>query len=327
MVVPNRRLAELQEKFLVFYNQNLGSQFVELEALRLKYLSIFKKRLSFFIVLAVIMCWMVIKGLIPDEVLGSDVAVYMVITYFVAAFVILGVPFSDYKSDTKKMVMEKIVKFFGDFYYRWRMEISVSVLEKSALFGCFDKHVADDAFIGVYNGVKFEVYEEKLIKEIRTRKGSYDKTVFKGIIIVLDMNKKFSGQTIVYHDWGIFNFMRFVPKYKNRNKELKMPRVVLEDCIFEKEFEVFSSDQVEARYVLTTAFMERILAVKQRFHGKKVQFSFFDNQLVIAIQTGKDMFETTALFTTTARYGKMREVVSQFESIFSAIDALKLGQK
>lgn len=327
MVVPNRRLAELQEKFRVFYNQNLGSQFVELEAMRLKYLHFFWKWIIFFVVLGGIMFWVADSGMIPNEVLNSDIAEYVILGYFVTAFFVLCQPFDNYKSDTKKMVMEKVVKFFGDFDYRCGREVSSSILKKSGLFGFFDKHVADDSFAGFYNGVKIEVYEEKLTREVRTNKGRYDKKVFKGIVIVLDMNKKFSGQTIVYYDWGIFNFMRFVPKYKNRDEEIKMPRVVLEDCIFEKEFEVFSTDQVEARYVLTTAFMERILAVKQRFHGKKVQFSFFDNQLVIAIQTGKDMFETTALFTTTARYGKMREVVSQFEAIFSAIDALKLGQK
>ena len=122
-------------------------------------------------------------------------------------------------------------------------------------------------------------------------------------------------------------YKRQAPRCSVQQQEIKMANVKLEDCVFEKKFEVFSTDQVEARYLLTTAFMERILEVKKRFHGKKIQLSFFDNKLLIAVDTSKDMFETTSLFGTTARYGRMRDVVGQFHSIFSVIDLLKLNQK
>lgn len=61
----------------------------------------------------------------------------------------------------------------------------------------------------------------------------------------------------------------------NLFKKIGRPeRVKLEDVSFERQFEVFSDNQIEARYLLTTAFMERMSEVKKAFQGKNIQFSF-----------------------------------------------------
>lgn len=50
--------------------------------------------------------------------------------------------------------------------------------------------------------------------------------------------------------------------------------VKLEDPVFEREWEVYATDQIEARYILTPALMERMLEIKRRFGGKSIEFSF-----------------------------------------------------
>ena len=69
--------------------------------------------------------------------------------------------------------------------------------------------------------------------------------------------------------------------------------------------------------------MEKINDVKTLFHGKYIDFSFFDSKLMIAVHTNKDMFETTSLFTPALDYFKVRDVVSQLYSIFAVIDILQ----
>lgn len=103
-----------------------------------------------------------------------------------------------------------------------------------------------------------------------------------------------------------------------------MEEVNLEDAVFSKNWNVQADDQIEARYVLTPALMERMLAVKKLFHGKKIDFSFWEDNLLIAVHTDKDMFETTSLFKSALDYRKVQEVICQLYSIFSVIDALKL---
>lgn len=323
----NKELADLHADFLQYYRQNLGDKFVALEPIRRDYLFSFYKWCIFFSLLTAFLVYLINVGFFPEKFLNSELSVYSLCFYIVIIWEVLAHPFKSYKKETKRLVMDKILAFFGDFTYSMNSATKNQVLKQSGLIGKYDNQYADDFFSGIYHGVKMQVSDEKLTVIVRTNKGSYEKTVFDGVIIVLDMNKDFSGQTVVRSDWGIFNFLMCCPICKIKHKTEKLEKVVLEDSRFEKYFETFSNNQVEARYVLTTAFMERILKVKKLFHGKKIEFSFFDNQLLILVQTSKDMFETTSLFTTTARYGKMREVVNQFYSIFSIIDLLKLNKK
>ena len=101
----------------------------------------------------------------------------------------------------------------------------------------------------------------------------------------------------------------------------------MEDVVFEKEFEVYSQNQIEARYLLTTAFMERMLKLKELYKGKKIQFSFQDSKVLIAINTKKNMFEPCTLLKTNLRQAQVYKVFEQFMTIFSVVDMLKLHQK
>ena len=323
----NKDLASLHADFLQYYQQNLGDKFKSLELVRKKYLCSFYIWCVIFFFLTAFIVYLINIGFFSEKFLNSELSVYSLCFYIVTIWEVLNRPFKSYKKETKRLVMDKILAFFGDFTYSMNSKTSDKILKQSGLIEAYDKQYADDFFSGIYHGVKMQVSDEKLTKIVRTNKGSYESTVFDGVIILLDMNKSFSGQTVVRSDWGMFNFLMCRPECKVKHKEEKLEKVVLEDSRFEKYFETFSNNQVEARYVLTTAFMERILKVKKLFHGTKIEFSFFNNQLLILVPTSKDMFETTSLFTTTARYGKMREVVNQFYSIFSIIDLLKLNQK
>ena len=204
-----------------------------------------------------------------------------------------------------------------------------------------------------HKGVDIKVSEQLLVR--KGRKSTV--TVFKGVFVMLDFDKPFVGKTIVQRKYKYnlffliiagffalnvicslfsdFSFVRmcktlillgfvgivfFVVSLNKNNKE----EVKLEDVVFSKKWNVYATDQIEARYLLTTAFMERILEVKRRFKGMNIEFSFFDNKLLIAIPSSKDMFETTSLFKSALSYYRMQNVVYQFYSIFSIIDLLKI---
>lgn len=109
---------------------------------------------------------------------------------------------------------------------------------------------------------------------------------------------------------------------KIRHPRQATQKVKLEGLPFMRRWKVLTDDQIEARYVLTPVFMEKMLAVKHLFHGKHIDFSFFNNKLLIAVHTRKDLFETTSLFTPALSYHKVREVIGQLHAIFSVIDTL-----
>jgi len=58
----------------------------------------------------------------------------------------------------------------------------------------------------------------------------------------------------------------------------------LEDPEFEKYFRVFTTDEQDARYILSPTMMKSILALSRKF-GAEVSISFRDSKMYIAIDT------------------------------------------
>ena len=233
--------------------------------------------------------------------------------------IVVSGPIYAYKKKAKLSgIMKEFASFFGTFEYEFERTLPDDLLEYSHIFKGYDRNIGDDFFIGTYNEVGITIAEEKLQKRVYVNKHTKYVNVFKGICILLDMNKPFKGRTVVLKDGGILNTFKRISN---------MQRVQLEDLLFEKIFEVFSDDQIEARYLLTTAFMERVLKLRDLFGGKDIQFSFFNDKLLFAINTAQDMFEPCAFFKNNLNKAQVDLVFEQFYLVFSIIDILKLNQK
>lgn len=314
---------KIRSDFEAFYQSQMLPALTEMENVRAKYLRRFWLLMSIIFIFApaiITLCLFILTHNNVDyssSLKQIDPGFYLI--GIVILIMILRSPFSSYREKMKKRTMHDFSNFFGNFKYCYQQTIDERILQKSKLFSAFNRHSGDDYFCGSYKNVGITISEEEMVLVTRTRKGEVRSTVFDGILIMLDMNKKFKGQTVVLKDWGIFNFLHMLFK--------GMETVRLEDIRFEKYFQVYSDNQIEARYILTTAFMERILKLKKAYHGKKIQLSFFDNQLLIAISTSQNMFETSSLFFSNLDRKKIDEVFEQFYGVLSVIDILKLNQK
>ncbi len=353
----NELIENMREKFRVYYAANLQGKFAELEPVRKKYLRKFWIRCMLVVGWYVIMFTVLLSGEKSAEEVFSEPAVVMIIILMLC---LLGIwivrPLSAYKKEAKKTVMDKILKFWGDFGYSDKIGtyLSLKSVEACGLFPRIDLQRTDDDYRGIYRGTEVTISEQCLLQEQWMHNNMYYMPVFRGIIILFEFNRKFAGKTIVRSGLGGVNSASLagaaigLPMALSSNKgnlalEIgsaiagmmaqnkgadgkALQNIKLEDPVFEKEWEVYATDQVEARYILTPALMERMLEIKRRFYGKSIEFSFFDNQVLIAVRTNKDMFETTSLFTPALAYHKVQEVVAQFYSVFSAVDLL-LGQR
>jgi hypothetical protein len=106
-----------------------------------------------------------------------------------------------------------------------------------------------------------------------------------------------------------------------------LERVKLEDPVFEKQFEVFGSDQVEARYLLTTSFMDRLLKLAEIFQSGSIQASFYNNTLLIMVPTYKNYFETASIFKPANFIEEINTILSEMKLVFDMIDTLKLYER
>ena len=362
----NYKLAQQQQDFKKFYDENLRHKYEQLEPARKKYLAKFQRRIIgcvAFILLIIFLCTI---GTISKQLYLSEGFMKLSALVVFLMFIFCHVPIVDYCVETKSLVMDKILSFWGTFEYSPISTVSEEDIKKSELFPKFNRDDTDDSFEGTYNNTKISVAE----KELRIKGNKHDYSVFDGVIILLNFNKKFRGQTVVknygnirafFHNnmqatiitlpivgifaaigmpffftdrnpntiyfvclllaiaVGVFLLIKLLVNYRKKATQ----KVEFEKIDFNKNWNVLTSDQVEARYILTPVFMEKINDIKKLFHGKHIDFGFFDSKLMIAVHTSKNLFETTSLFTPALDYAKVREVVSQLYSIFAVIDLLK----
>ena len=111
--------------------------------------------------------------------------------------------------------------------------------------------------------------------------------------------------------------------YRRYHPKKATKLVTLEDMSFLKKWKVLTNDQIDARYILTPVFMEKIKEINRLFKGNAVDFSFFGGKLLIAIHTNKDLFETTSIFSESTDYRRVEDVVEQIYGIFAMVDLLK----
>lgn len=233
---------------------------------------------------------------------------------------VVCLPMFLYYKKTKESILPLVIGYFGNFVYGYKTEISPALLETSRIMPQYDLLDTDDTFSGMYEDVAVNITEYTLKRQVKTKKEntieySYAK-VGHGIIFQSQMNKKFEGQTIVVKDKGILNTFT---RYNGFN------RVGLESLEFEKAYEVFSDNQIEARYILTATMLEYMLLLKQSFAD--ISYSFFDNEVLINIKIKENFFECSSFFSSVINKKRIDKIFTQFYQLFAIIKTLQLNQK
>ena len=99
----------------------------------------------------------------------------------------------------------------------------------------------------------------------------------------------------------------------------------MEDPRFEKAFEVFSSEQIEARYLLTVSFMERLLELGEIFDNAEIQLCFENNNLLMLIPLRKSIFEPGPITEPEDFIDDAQSLLREMHLIFQIIKTLKLN--
>ena len=144
------------------------------------------------------------------------------------------------------------------------------------------------------------------------------------VFLAIKVEKRFSSQTLIE------------TKSFLKNSFFEGSKVNLEDIEFSKVYNVFSQDQVEARYLLTPSFIERILKYNQQKNTKaQVLFSNTYSKEYNAffyIPVNKDWFDfKTYDSDRSSRVWKYYcsecyDFVKELKEIMQVIEALKLDQ-
>ena len=225
-------------------------------------------------------------------------------------------PAREFSDQYKSEVVHRLGEFFGLAYQQDPSHFDPHRYRQLKLIPRHDKADTEDGLTGQHEQVAIEFLEANLQQKRRTKNGSHYVTVFKGPLLSLTFPKPFIGTTLVQTDRTMIgNFLS--------GSFTTGERVRLEDPEFEKQFEVYSTSQVEARFILTPDFMERLLGLQRQF-GKDLQAAFHNNDMLIAVHGAEDRFEAGALDQEGDPHAPIINTVEELRAIFDLIETLNL---
>ena len=195
--------------------------------------------------------------------------------------------------------------------------------------------------VTVFKGalVKFDFNKDIKSKTIITTKG--DARVSKPVeifmyILILSV---FGGiMALSFQNWAWLAIVilpmvlfLFAPLFSTvfkyfKSKEQYLTEIKLEDPAFNKHYRAYSSDQVEGRYLITPAFMERFKHIQTAFGAKNAKCSFYDSHILFALSTNKNLFEIGGLFHSLKDPRQMEEFFNELTSVMRLIDRFKLTE-
>lgn len=189
------------------------------------------------------------------------------------------------RREAKEELMPNLCRQIGLEYTVSPPDHAIYSFDQLSIIPSYDEKNLEDQIIGKVEDIEFKLLEAKLVKVSRDSKGRTKRsTVFNGFLVEFDFHKNFNGETVITKDHTVIgNFFSGFGKSGDRVK--------LEDREFEDEFEVHSTDQVEARYLLTPTFMERVLAFSRLSSVKQLQLAFKNGSIYMAIKRNGNAFE------------------------------------
>ena len=238
---------------------------------------------------------------------------------------------SDYVHQFKLGIIKRIVEFVDPSLEYWPTgHISDVEFNSSRIFCQYPDRMRGDDLVWGKIGVtpiKFsEVYAEH---ETQTtdrygRRHRRYSTIFRGLFFMADFNKSFYGKTVVLPDTAerLFGGLGSLLQSLNRSRG---DLVKLDDPEFEKHFVVYADDQVEARYVLSTSLMKRIVEFRKKT-DKRIHLSFVGSQAFLAIPYRRPLFEPR-VFSRITGFKHVKEYFEDLQLALGIVEDLNLNTR
>lgn len=235
----------------------------------------------------------------------------LIIGYFVKKL-------SDVKREAKLSVLPILCDYLEfDYSHSPRLN-KLRRFRDLSILPSYDEEKREDEVSGSLTEVDFWLQETKLVRVTRTKKSTKRTTVFKGLLCHFDFHKNFMGTTIGKKDYSaIGNF--FADAFTSGE------RVKLEDPDFEDKFQVYATDQIEARYLLTPGFMQRLLDLLNASFIKNIQFAFDDGKLFMSLESSKKFFEGGDNELDDPEY--VLNIIRDISLVFDIVKTLNLTQE
>ncbi|MDR2563835.1 MAG: DUF3137 domain-containing protein [Prevotellaceae bacterium] len=261
----------------------------EVEALRLKYRS--KSRKHLFISLAIVAI------IAPVAIFTADPIISLIAIVFV--IVLVGILWTTMvlpaHKKLKTMFQDKLIRnyigavldnsqFIPDKHH------SLDTYYESMLYTVnVDRENGENYVEGKFDKTElsFSYIHTEYKKVTHTKHGTKTSwyTIFQGVFLCADSNKHFAGKTLILPDTAE-KYLGGFGKWLQRQAGNPVGEMVyMENRKFEKDFVVYSTDPVEARYLITPRIQEEIVNIKKILQTD-FRLSFINGHIFVAISRG-----------------------------------------
>lgn len=227
-------------------------------------------------------------------------------------------PRRQYAKEYKIKILPRIISLFGKFVYDVAGCINLEAMKLSKIMPAYSRHESEDCFRGEYKGANLEFCELKLKQRRKSGKRSQYVTVFRGLAILIDLkHKRFLGHTVIDQ-----NRTKIGQWFEEKTSSLKRANMV--DPEFEKLFDVYTNDQVEARWLVDPVMIEKLKGLYEEYKGDKMAAAYYDNKMLALISSKHNHFEPASLETPATDPESILSMKREIGQVLSIIDKLDL---
>ena len=299
-----------------FYYKNL---FPSLEALEKERKQLRSRIIVFGVILTTIVALL--------ASIFTDYINFIIFGYIAIGGILYKFLLKDYTKEFKQKIIRPLIHAIDkNLNYSESLHVAQSHFDKSDLFSSPDKFSGNDLVRGKIEDINIQFSDIHAEKKHRDSKGntSYS-TIFQGLFIISEFNKNFHGQTVVLPDTAQSTFGTLIGNWLQSKNMARDKLVKMDDPAFEKEFVVYSTDQIEARYILSHSLMKKLLLFKKK-SKHPLHISFIGSHIHMAIEYNKDLFEPT-VFSSLLDYKVAKEYVQTLHLAIGIVQELKLNEK
>ena len=227
----------------------------------------------------------------------------------------------EYRGKVKTVyVLSCLNQLFEQVEYDYFQGFERDYIRSTELVRMGNRYSSNDLISASYKGNPFQMSDLLIQEESTDSDGnSQTTTLFSGQWFIFEFKKNFTGylqlrdrEDRLFRNgkpYGIFSERETSKEIKFENKE------------FNQMFTSYASNEQEAFYLITPHFMEKILLLKAQLEGELL-IGFIDNQLHIALNSNKDLFEPSLWKEVDSSY--QEEVLNDLKIVTSIIDELDL---
>jgi len=254
------------------------------------------------------------QNMVVTTVFGTVFAVFVALIWYLKRFGLA--PKNKYLWDYKRLVFTAVCEaHFPKFKYLPQNGFSWREFDAMHLFpfDC-DEFSSEDRFEGQHGATDVQFAEARAARITRNLRNKFERsfeTYFKGIVFVADFHKHFHSKS------------RIVPRGE---KVRKMGQSIaeLESLEFSNAFSVWTTDQIDLRYILSTSMMERLLELSERHPLMRASFS--DEKLLLLLPSKHDYFEAR-LYSHAASSRQIQTFINDVQSWLEIVDDLNLNTR